>query len=127
MANFLPSVLEIEGFTVEASVQHGKKRVDRRFKITPKDPLRPLRKTPRAWVPDEIATFREPFEKLDSGWELSEAVELIDGPEGVLIPDFAFRHRETGIKVWMEVVGYWRRAPVAASAPGRRARRRAAR
>ena len=112
MATFLPAVLEIDGFEVEASVQHGRRRVDRRFRITSKDGLRPYRKSPRTWVPDEVRTLRAQIEKLDSGWEMSDDAELIETAAGVLIPDHVFVHEESGTRVFMEVVGYWRRAPI---------------
>ena len=36
------------------------------------------------------------------------------GGQGILIPDFVFRHRESGTEIFMEVLGFWRKGAVQA-------------
>ena len=42
---------------------------------------------------------------------MTEATELIElGREGMWVPDYRFVHRATGIDVFVEVLGFWKRS-----------------
>jgi hypothetical protein len=110
MANFLPSLLHLEGWKLEASVVWGPERKERTFRLTPATGLRPPRHAPGQWQPEEMRWLLEEFPKLESGWEISADAEIADlGGRGVLVPDYVFRHRSTGRVVLLEVFGFWRR------------------
>ena len=58
-----------------------------------------------------------------AGWLLSDSspiggmvstdAELLDlGEQGVLVPDFVFHHPPSGVRVYMEVFGFWRKGAV---------------
>jgi predicted nuclease of restriction endonuclease-like RecB superfamily len=42
---------------------------------------------------------------------VSEATDFVElGREGVWVPDFRFLHRATGLDVFVEVVGFWKKS-----------------
>ncbi|MGD8546205.1 MAG: DUF790 family protein, partial [Candidatus Bathyarchaeota archaeon] len=49
--------------------------------------------------------FATQFEALDSGWHLRREPEPVPAGRYVIIPDFSFER--DGVKVYMEVVGFW--------------------
>ncbi len=113
MASFLPTLLHFGGWSLEAELRWGKRRVKRRFLLTPKTGLSPYGRLLGQWQPEEVAWLPEQFQKLDSDWEISTDAELIDlGGEGVLVPDFLFHHRASGTRATMEVLGFWRKGAV---------------
>ena len=55
----------------------------------------------------------EQFPKLGSEWDISTEAEIVDlGGRGVMVPDYAFHHRATGRRVFLEIFGYWRRGAI---------------
>ena len=66
-----------------------------------------------ARLPDEVEALVTKFQKLDSGWEIAVADELLDLPGiGQCVPDLIFTHRATQTRVFLEVMGYWSREAV---------------
>lgn len=114
MASFLPTLLHFDRWRLTAEVLWGTRRVRRAFHLDSGAPLAPLGRLAGQWQPDEIAWLPERIAALGSAWEVTEGGELVDlGGQGVLVPDLAFRHRETGERAWLEVLGYWNRGSVA--------------
>ncbi len=114
MATFLPTLLHFEGWTAEARLRWGKRRLRRAFRLSPAAGLVPHTRLLGQWQPEEVAWFPEQFAKLGSDWEVSTDAELVDlGGEGVLVPDFVFHHPPSGTRVVMEVFGFWRKGAVA--------------
>ena len=112
MASFLPALLHLQDWQLEAEVRWGKKRLERSFKLSPKSDLRSHTKLTGQWQPDEVRWFPGRFAELSTDWQISTEGDLVDlGGEGVLVPDFVFDH-PSGIRVVMEVLGYWRRGAV---------------
>jgi len=113
MASFLPTLLHFDRWRLTAEVIWGRGRQRRRFRLGPEAPLAPIGRLTGQWQPDEVAWLPERIAALDSAWEVAADGELIDlGGEGVLVPDLAFRHRATGERAWLEVLGYWNRGAV---------------
>lgn len=110
MANFLPTLLHFDCWSLEAQVAWGKKRRPAKFKLTSDDGLRTVSAPLKGqWQPPELAWLPEQFDKLDSAWQLStEAEVVVVGGQSVLVPDFVFQHAD-GRRVIMEVLGFWRR------------------
>lgn len=114
MALFLPTLLHFDGWSLEATVRWGKRRLKRSFKLSPDKGLQPINRLRGQWQPEEVAWFPEQFEKLESEWTISTDGALVDlGGEGVLVPDFVFEHRGSGRQVYLEVLGFWRKGAVA--------------
>lgn len=115
MASFLPTLVHFDGWRLEARVRWGRARQERTFRLSPASaPLRPIGRLTGQWQPDEIAVLARRLSELDGAWEVLPDAELIDlGAYGVLVPDLAFAHRDTGRRAYLEVLGYWNRGAVA--------------
>ncbi len=112
MASFLPTLLHFDRWSLEASLLWGPRRRKQRFRLSPKQGLRPYARLLGQWQPEELAWLPEQFEKLGSEWRISTDAELLPlGGQGVLVPDFVFRH-PNGTRVFMEVLGFWSRGVV---------------
>lgn len=111
MATFLPTLLHFEGWALEAEVRFKKDRGGTQsFKLSPALGLRSHTRLAGQWQPAELATLPEEVAALDPGWLAEADPELIDlGGAGVMVPDYVFRHRASGVRVFVEVFGFWRR------------------
>jgi len=110
MASFLPTLLHFDHWSLEASVRWGKRRQERSFQLAAADGLRPYTRLTGQWQPEELSWLPERFGELDSPWTISTDAEIVPlGGQGVLVPDFVFEHRERGTRVFMEVLGFWRK------------------
>jgi hypothetical protein len=110
MANFLPTLLHCEKWKLSANLLWGKKKVERRFRLSPRQNLRPHTRLTGQWQPAEMTWLLEQFPKLDSDWTISNDAEIIDlGGRGIMIPDYVFEHID-GRRVFMEAFGFWRRS-----------------
>jgi len=110
MALFLPTLLHLERFELTADVLHGPARQQLEFRLDSEQRLAPVGRLQGQWRPDEVDWLTERFEKLGSDWEISPDAELVDlGGQGILIADWVFVHRPSGLRVFLELLGYWRR------------------
>ncbi len=113
MALFLPSLIHCTRWQLSAEVRWGKRGRELRFHLDEKQGLKPVGHSQGQWLPEELGWFDEQFAKLNSDWELSSTAELVDlGGQGVLTPEYTFTHPETGMRVHMEILGFWRRGSV---------------
>ncbi len=113
MASFLPTLLHFENWTLQASVLWGKKRRPCTFALSSGSDLEPYNRLTGQWQPEELQWLPEQLAKLSPEWETSREADLQPlGGQGILIPDFVFRHRESGTEVFMEVLGFWRKGAV---------------
>ena len=116
MASFLPTLLHFRDWSLKASLQWGPKRRACVFKLDPEAGLRSHTRLTGQWQPEELSFLPEQFAKLESDWKISTDGDLVNlGGEGVLVPDFVFTRRgRGGKKVYMEVLGFWRKGAVEA-------------
>jgi hypothetical protein len=111
MAMFLPTLLHCTDFRLDAELRWGPRRDPRTFHLSAKDALVSHLSDTGTYVPPEIAAFVDRFRQVAPAWEVSEATEVIElGREGVWVPDFRFVHKATGLDVFVEVLGFWKRA-----------------
>jgi uncharacterized protein len=111
VASFLPAVLLCGDFRLEAELRWGKKREPRSFLLESRDGLVTHRGDTGIYVPAEISAFVERLRQLASAWEISEFTDVIElGREGVWVPDYRAVHRASGIDVFVEIVGFWKRS-----------------
>jgi predicted nuclease of restriction endonuclease-like RecB superfamily len=54
--------------------------------------------------------FVELFRKKVADWDLAEETEIFPLGDGFWVPDFRLTHRTTGRRVFLEVLGFWRRS-----------------
>lgn len=116
MASFLPTLLHFEGWSLEAEVKLKKDRAGtQRFKLSPSQGLRSHTRLAGQWQPAELTWLPGEVAALDEDWQVEEDPDLIDlGAAGVLVPDYIFRHRKKGVRVIVEVFGFWRQGALKA-------------
>jgi len=112
MAGFLPALLLCEAWSLEATVQLGKRRRKQRFVLDPSAGLATHRRDVGAWVPDTVPAFAKRFAEVAEEWSLDTEVAALALGETLVVPDFRFVHRESGWIGYLEVLGYWRRGSV---------------
>ena len=107
MAVFLPALLLCKGWRMRAEIQSKQRRVVY-FELTSEQTQL------RSHYP-EITAYENPvtdklaaaWSRAATAWELESSSEVIDLGDSAFIPDFVLRHRETGARVFLEVLGFW--------------------
>jgi len=111
MALFLPTLLHCHDFRLDAELRWGPKREPRSFHLESKDGLTSYLADTGTFVPPEVAAFVERFRQVAPGWDVTESTDFVElGREGVWVPDYKFVHRKSGVDVFVEVLGFWKRA-----------------
>lgn len=111
MALFLPTLLHCEDFRLDAELRWGPKREPRTFHLESRDGLVSHRDDTGTYTPPEVAAFVERFRQVAPAWEVTEATDVVPlGRDGVWVPDYRFVHRKTGLDVYVEVLGFWKRS-----------------
>ncbi len=114
MASFLPTLLHFKGWKLEAKLLWGPKRRPCTFELSPDAGLQAFSRLTGQWQPEELIFLKKQWQKLSCDWTVSTDGKLHPlGGQGVLIPDYVFRHDPSGTEVLMEVYGYWNRGSVA--------------
>jgi hypothetical protein len=111
MALFLPTLLLCQDFRLDAELRWGPKREPRTFHLESGDGLVSHAADTGTYVPAEVGAFVERFRQVAPAWEVSESTDVLElGREGVWVPDFRFVHKATGLDVFVEVLGFWKRS-----------------
>ena len=110
LALFLPAVLLCRDFELKAELRWGPQRRPKTFLVTPGDGLVSHYADQGMYTPPELAMFVELFRKRVADWELTEETELRPLGDGFWAPDFRLIHKESGLVVLLEVLGFWRRS-----------------
>jgi predicted nuclease of restriction endonuclease-like RecB superfamily len=110
LALFLPYVLPCKNFELKAQLRWGTQKKDKVFLLSHKDKLVWPGADVGTYVPAELNLFVESFRKRISDWELLEETEVYPLGSGFWVPDFRLIHKETGLKVLLEVLGFWRKS-----------------
>jgi uncharacterized protein len=111
MAMFLPALLLCRDFRLDAELRWGPKRDSRTFHLESKDGLVSHYADTGTYVPAELTAFVDRFRQVAPAWDLSEATEILElGREGVWVPDYKLIHKPTGLDVFFEVVGFWKKS-----------------
>ncbi|RAL25398.1 hypothetical protein DL240_04085 [Lujinxingia litoralis] len=107
MAKFLPALLHLKGWTLEAVVDWDNK--ERTFALGPQDGLQSARRVRGQWLAEEEQWFEERFsEKAPEGWRLERRGQVVDlGDNEVLVTDYVLTG-PGGREVLLEIVGTWR-------------------
>jgi predicted nuclease of restriction endonuclease-like RecB superfamily len=112
MAKFLPSLLRLRGWRMEATIKFGRRTCP--FILSPDDNLRP------SW-PEKENAFDSEIEKAfmekwgperREGWSLAHEVDFFWTDQHVFTPDFLLKH-EDGRRVFLEIAGFWSKDYVA--------------
>jgi len=111
LALALPAIMACETWDVTAELRWGKDRRPLRYH------LRGGATTPDGTstedLPDEVAALLADLQAQESPWMASPSDTILDLPGiGACVPDLEFVHRESGQRVFLEVLGFWSRAAV---------------
>ena len=111
LALALPAIMACDAWDVTAELRWGKDRRPLRYHLRGGAPAPEGESL--ADLPDEVAALVSDLHRQDSPWQASPADAIVDLPGlGVCVPDLVFLHRESGQRVYLEVLGFWSRAAV---------------
>ncbi len=110
LALFLPAVLLCRDFELKAELRWGPQRKPKTFIVTQADGLVSHYPDQGMYTPPELAMFVELFRKRVADWELTEEAELVPLGDGFWAPDFRLVYKGSGLVVFLEVLGFWRRS-----------------
>jgi predicted nuclease of restriction endonuclease-like RecB superfamily len=111
VALFLPALLHCEDFRLEAELRWGPRREPRSFLLEPRDGLVSRQADTGTYVPSELTAFVERFRQVAPAWKLSECTDVVElGREGIWVPDYRVVHQQSGVDVFIEVLGFWNRS-----------------
>jgi predicted nuclease of restriction endonuclease-like RecB superfamily len=111
LALALPAIMACETWDVTAELRWGKDRRPLRYHLrggaTAPDSAPPTE------LPDEVSALLGELRAQESSWLASPSDAILDLPGiGACVPDLEFVHRESGQRVYLEVLGFWSRAAV---------------
>jgi len=111
LALALPTLMACDAWDVAADLRWGKDRRPLRYH------LRGGATAPAGeastQLPDEVDALLADLHALESPWQASPAEAILDLPGlGACVPDLVFVHRDSGQRVYLEVLGFWSRAAV---------------
>ena len=111
VAQFLPALLHCTDFRLEAELRWGPRREPRSFLLEPRDGLVSHQADAGTYAPAELKAFVDRFRQVAPAWEISDWTDVLElGREGVWVPDYRLVHVASGIDVFVEVLGFWKRS-----------------
>lgn len=111
MALFLPALLLCRDYRLDAELRWGPRRDPRTFHLEANDGLVSHYADTGTFVPAELGAFVDRFRQVAPAWEASEATDVLElGRDGVWVPDYKFTHKASGVDVYVEVVGFWKKS-----------------
>jgi predicted nuclease of restriction endonuclease-like RecB superfamily len=110
LALFLPAVLRCKNFEVHADLAWGPKRKPKTLTLTPADGLVSHQPDHGMYTPPELGMFVELFRKKIDGWDIEEETEIQPLGDSYWVPDFKLTERASQRSIYLEVLGFWRRA-----------------
>jgi predicted nuclease of restriction endonuclease-like RecB superfamily len=111
MALFLPALLLCHGWQLEAELTWGKNNRPRQFHLEAGVGLVSHYPDTGMYMPPEMAAFSDRFRSLVAEWDISSDCDIVSlAAQEICIPDYAFTHRASGHKVYLEIFGFWRKA-----------------
>lgn len=109
LAAFFPALLLQDcPWSMHAEVLWTRARHRKDLRLSSADGLRSHYRDTGAYTTRTHQWFAERFEKLDSGWTMSDDTEPIDlGGRALVLPDVRFA--KDGRTAFLEIIGFWRR------------------
>lgn len=107
-ARIVPALIRAPGWSLEARIVHGDRRLP--YRLTPTPVLAPRRGRPprydSGWEEDLAREFREKIGTERGSWTLYREDTPVAVGEDVFLPDFTLRHAD-GRTALVELVGFW--------------------
>jgi predicted nuclease of restriction endonuclease-like RecB superfamily len=111
LALALPAIMTCDAWEVRADVRWGKDRRPLRYQL--KGGKESVLVDHAIALPDEVAALLADLRQQETPWQASPSEVILGLPGiGVCVPDLEFVHRESGQRVFLEVLGFWSRAAV---------------
>ena len=108
LAMLVPTLLHLEGWTLEAELRWPHRDEPLRFELSPKDKLEVTGRLRGDWVSAEQQLLEERLASHKSGWRVDPAPRLIPlGARDLFAPDLTLVHPD-GRRAYVEIVGTWR-------------------
>jgi predicted nuclease of restriction endonuclease-like RecB superfamily len=107
---FLPALLHCADFELTADLLWGPEKRPKVFTLSSADGLVSHRPEQGTYVPPELAMFAEQFRKKVADWRIAEETAVLPLGDGFWVPDYRLEHVASGRVVYLEVLGFWRRA-----------------
>jgi predicted nuclease of restriction endonuclease-like RecB superfamily len=115
LANFLPSLLHANHFELTAKVRWGATKATKTFELSSGDGLKSHRPDFGVHTPRELELFEENFRANATGWTIRNDPAPMPLEAVTWVPDFAITHTRSGKTVYLEVIGFWRKADIEAT------------
>jgi uncharacterized protein len=115
LALALPALMACAQWDITAELRWGKDRRPLRYHARGAEQGREHSRSSatESTLPDEADALLAELRAKASPWQASQSDAILDVPGiGVCIPDLQFVHRETGQRVYFELLGFWSRAAV---------------
>ncbi|MCE9531600.1 MAG: DUF790 family protein [Planctomycetes bacterium] len=112
LANFLPSLLLCKSFQLKAEVRWGAERKEKVFLLESGDGLHSHKIDHGDYTPKELTMFAEMFQAKIDDWDIAEETAILPAGKSFWLPDFCLVHRKSGKRVYLEILGYWRKTDV---------------
>ena len=107
LARFLPALLACRDWKMQARIQHRRSSWQNTFRLSPADGLSSTHPDPAEFDSKVEENFAVKWgDEPRDGWTLIHEGEVLHAHQKVFVPDFVFHH-ESGLRVLMEVVGFW--------------------
>jgi predicted nuclease of restriction endonuclease-like RecB superfamily len=110
LALFLPAILLCRDFELTAELYWGPQRRQKAFSLSSREGLVSHLVDSGMYVPPELEMFVDLFRKKIADWDIAVESEIFPLGDGFWIPDFRLTQRRSGRSVYLEVLGFWRRA-----------------
>jgi len=113
LALALPAIIACDQWEVTADLRWGKDRRPLRYHCRGGQGVALEEPDGEQALPDDSSALLASLRGLDSPWQAATADTILDVPGlGVCVPDLQFVHRESGQRVFLEILGFWSRAAV---------------
>lgn len=116
LALALPVIREADHWKLRADLLWGKLRTPLVFElegVNAQPPATKRRPSKAPDLPDDVTTLLARFRQRNTPWQARPNTDVLALPGvGLCVPDLSFTHRETGTRIYLEVLGYWSREAV---------------
>jgi predicted nuclease of restriction endonuclease-like RecB superfamily len=110
IANLLPLILQSQAFELKATLAWGPTRKKKWMLVDPDDNLVAGQIDDSQYMPQDLQDFYQLFQKKIHDIEIVINTDLISMRQNIWLPDFKLIHKHSGSIVYLELLGYWRRA-----------------
>jgi len=112
LAMFLPTLLHCKAFDLRAEVRWGAQKKEKVFTLSGSDGLRSHTPDFGMYTPRAVEDFEDNFRSNVEDWLIANDPQPVSVEGTTWVPDFTLTHAKTGKEVFVEVLGFWRKANI---------------